>query len=180
MTSADRNDHVIETPGPSRLIDIYLRSRLDLLRFFSLRLSSPAAAEDLVQDLYVKLKGTDDPADVRDPLSYLYRMGSNLMLDQMRHRRRALVRDYAWQGGESDAPGVDPSPSPEREAASRQQVAAVVEALRDLSPRCQEAFRLHKLEGLSHAETAERMGVTRSAVEKQISAALKHLLGKLR
>jgi len=42
-----------------------------------------------------------------------------------------------------------------------------------------QAFRLHKLEGLSHAETARRMNISVSAVEKHISAALKLLLRKI-
>jgi RNA polymerase sigma-70 factor (ECF subfamily) len=42
-----------------------------------------------------------------------------------------------------------------------------------------QAFRLHKLDGLSHAETAHQMKVSVSAVEKHISAALKLLLRKL-
>jgi RNA polymerase sigma-70 factor (ECF subfamily) len=37
------------------------------------------------------------------------------------------------------------------------------------------AFRLHKLEGLSQAETARAMGISVSAVEKHLSAALKSL-----
>jgi RNA polymerase sigma-70 factor (ECF subfamily) len=39
-----------------------------------------------------------------------------------------------------------------------------------------EAVRLHKLEGLSHAETAKAMGVSRSSVEKYIMACLRLIL----
>ncbi len=52
-------------------------------------------------------------------------------------------------------------------------------ALDELPPQCRKAFRLHKLDGLSHAETAAAMGISRSAVEKHISAALKFLLARL-
>lgn len=47
--------------------------------------------------------------------------------------------------------------------------------MRELPPRTQEVFRVHKLEGLSHAETAARLGVSKSAVEKHMIAVLKHL-----
>jgi len=60
--------------------------------------------------------------------------------------------------------------------AARQRLAQLTARLTTLPTKTQEAFRLHKFEGLSHAETAARMGVSRSAVEKYISAALKHLL----
>ena len=49
-------------------------------------------------------------------------------------------------------------------------------SLESLPPRMREAFKLHKLEGLSHAETARSMGISISAVEKHISGALKLLL----
>jgi len=35
--------------------------------------------------------------------------------------------------------------------------------------------RRHKLDGLSHAEVAAEFGITRSAVEKHIAVALRHL-----
>ena len=52
-------------------------------------------------------------------------------------------------------------------------------ALDELTPACRRAFRLHKLDGLSHAQTAAAMGVSKSTIEKHIGAALKHLLKTL-
>ena len=54
-----------------------------------------------------------------------------------------------------------------------------VEAAADLPPQMQRAFRLHKLEGLSHAETAQAMGISVKSVEKHISAALRTLTARL-
>jgi DNA-directed RNA polymerase specialized sigma24 family protein len=42
------------------------------------------------------------------------------------------------------------------------------------------AFRLHKLDGMSHAQTAQVMGLSVKAVEKHISAALKALTRSMR
>jgi RNA polymerase sigma-70 factor (ECF subfamily) len=63
--------------------------------------------------------------------------------------------------------------------ASRQRLRQLVEAAADLPPQMQRAFRLHKLEGLSHAETARLMGISVKSVEKHISAALKSLTARL-
>ena len=168
--------------GRSALIEAYLDRRADLVRFFTLRLRSNAAAEDLVQEIYVRLARVDDDAPIDNPAAYLYRLGSNLMLEQMRGQRRSAARDAAW--GDAQATTLGPDPVADEVAAdtvvaARQRLAAVVAAVRELPARTQEVFRLHKLEGLSHSETAARLGVSRSAVEKHMITVLKHLAVRL-
>jgi RNA polymerase sigma factor (sigma-70 family) len=52
-------------------------------------------------------------------------------------------------------------------------------ALATLSPRTQLMFKLHKIDGLSYAETAAALGISKSSVEKQISLALGHLHSRM-
>lgn len=168
--------------GRSALIEAYLDRRADLVRFFTLRLRSEAAAEDLVQEIYVRLSRVDEKAPIDNPAAYLYRLGSNLMLEQIRGQRRATARDTAW--GESQTMTLGQEQVADQAAAddalaARQRLAAVVRAVGELPPRTQEVFRLHKLEGLSHAETAARLDVSKSAVEKHMIAVLKHLALRL-
>ena len=70
-------------------------------------------------------------------------------------------------------------PSPEEAASARQRLRLLVEAVETLPPKTRRAFKLHKFEGLSQAETAARLGVTRKTVEKQLAAALKQLVTTL-
>ena len=56
----------------------------------------------------------------------------------------------------------------------------VQRAVADLPPQMGRAFRLHKLEGRSQAETAQAMGVSVKAVEKHIASAMKALASRLR
>ena len=177
-----------ETPPPagaqsakSALVAAYLERRADLTRFFTLRLRSAAAAEDLVQEIFIRLADAAAPAEIQNPAAYLYRLGSNLMLDRLRGERRAGRREAAWvETQTSRLGGVEVSVEPTAEAAvaARQRLAILAEALLDLSPQTQRVFRMHKFEGMSHPEVAQALGISRSAVEKHMMAALKHLAAK--
>jgi RNA polymerase sigma factor (sigma-70 family) len=172
----------LDSQGRSALIELYLERRHDLVRFFTLRLRSATAAEDLVQDIYVRLTGMEEPRDLLNPVGYLFRLGSNLMLDRLRGQRRAAFRDAAWLETQRTLMGaqeVADEPSAEAAVAARQRIEIIVVALRDLSPQTQRVFRMHKFEGLTHPQVAEALGISRSAVEKHVMAALKHLLTRL-
>jgi RNA polymerase sigma-70 factor (ECF subfamily) len=167
---------------PETLLDAYLARREALRRYFALRLGSAEAAEDLVQDIYFKVTAGAHAEDIANPAGFLYRLGTNLMLDRLKQQRRAARREQGWVeanavtlGGEA----VAQAPQADEAMASRQRYQAMLAALEDLTPACRRAFRLHKLQGLSHAETAQALGVSKSTVEKHVSAALKHLIARL-
>ena len=63
--------------------------------------------------------------------------------------------------------------------AAKQRVAAIRNALEELSPQCRRVFVMHKFEDLSHEEVARRVGISRSTVEKHMHTALKHLIARL-
>ena len=79
------------------LLALYLNRRANLVRFLAARAGSAAAAEDLAQELYLKLATRDRSAPVANPMALLYRMALNLMLDRARGESRAAARDTAWR-----------------------------------------------------------------------------------
>jgi RNA polymerase sigma factor (sigma-70 family) len=159
----------------------YLARRGDLIRFFSARLRSMTAAEDLVQELYVKISQTSS-GPTTNPEALLFTIANNLMLDRQRGERRGRVRDERWTQTHLTVAGgqaVQEAPSAESALAAKTRLTRMLALVEDLPPRTREAFRLHKLEGLSHAQTAQRMGISTKTVEKQISAALHALVEHL-
>jgi RNA polymerase sigma-70 factor (ECF subfamily) len=180
-------------PGPTDpqarddpLLAAYLARRADLVRFLGARTASRAQAEDLAQDLYVKIAArAASPAaagPVENPAALLYRMALNLMLDRARGEARSAARDADWRSAHTVLRGreeVADEPPADEAAAARQRLSRLVAAVEALPPQMRRAFTLHKLEGLSHAETARAMGVSVKSVEKHVSAALKALTARL-
>ncbi len=179
----DQDD--LHDPAATRrdfLLAAYLERRADLVRFLTARLGSAAAAEDIVQDLYIRLATLEPAVTVENPSAFLYRAAINLMLDRHRGDRRSERRDQDWQAARGVTIGAVATidePSPEDAASARQRLRLLVEAVEALPPKTREAFKLHKFEGLSQVEAAARLGVTRKTVEKQLAAALKQLVLKL-
>lgn len=164
------------------LLEAYLERRANLVRFLTTRTGSRAAAEDLAQELYVRLAAREPGPPPDNPAALIYRAALNLLLDRARGESRSAARDAAWReaartslGGEE----VADDPAADDVVASRQRLRQLVDAVADLPPQMQRAFRLHKLEGLSHADTARAMGLSVKSVEKHVSAALKALTARL-
>ena len=170
------------TEDVSDLVAAYLDAASDLKRLFALRLRSAAAAEDLIQDLYVKVAAWPPDAEIGNPDALLYRMATNLMLDRIRADRRTGARDAAWVEVNTTRAGteqVDEQASAERQVEGRQRAAQLAAAIQTLPPQTRAAFVLNKLEGLTHVEAARRLGVSQKTVEKQVSAALRKLSAAL-
>lgn len=73
---------------------------------------------------------------------------------------------------------IDDAPSAEAVVASRERLSALVAALETLPRKTATIFRMHKFDGLSYAEVAVRLGISRSSVEKHMMDALRILAAK--
>jgi RNA polymerase sigma factor (sigma-70 family) len=163
-------------------MEFYLTRRDAIGRFLLARLGGADEAEDVLQDLYLHLRRVEPSDDLRDPAAYVFRMALNLARDRRRAQSRAGVRDARWIETRYEMAGCEPildQPSAEAVYGARQRLAAVERALDELSPRCRRVFLLHKFEGFSHRDVAERLGIARSTVEKHMNTALKHLIRRL-
>lgn len=173
--------HDVASSTKDDLLAAYLERRPALVRSFAARTGSAERAEDVVQDLYVRLQGFSEAqaAEVRNPAAFLYRIGGNLLLDSLRSDRRTAARDKAWTEDAGESVGsvtIHDRPSPEDAAWARLKLDRVSRALEGVPPKAREAFRLHRLDGLTHGQIAERLGVSVSSVEKYLSTVLAHLL----
>ena len=169
---------VTASPSTSPLILAYFARREEMRRFLSVKAGRDADIEDLMQDLYLKVQRVDGVA-IENPTAFLYRLASNLLLDYVRARRRSAMRDAAWRDlnhASFGAADIVDAADAEAAVAARLRLERLTRAIAALPPKTRQVFTLHKLDGLTHAETARRLGISRSAVEKHIAKAIKHLL----
>jgi len=155
------------------LSDEFVSMRDTLARYLRSR-GAGDQAEDLLQELWMKIAALSTESEVSDPSSYLFRMAHNLMLDRRRTevRRSARERDYVAQG-EGGPDGVDPAPTPERMLDARTSLEAIQRVLRGLGERTDYIFRRHRIDGIGQREIAAELGITLSAVEKHLQKAYK-------
>jgi RNA polymerase sigma-70 factor (ECF subfamily) len=158
-------------------IEDVLPLRPNHLRYARRLSGSPDEAEDLLQDVYVRLFGLGDCRHINNANAFVLRMIHNVAVD--RCRKASVVQiNQALRLDLFDP--ADEAPSPEREVLARDELRQVSHAMALLPDRCQEALRLRRVEGFSPSGVAEKMAISVSTVEKHLAKAMQLLTQKLR
>jgi len=147
--------------------ELYAAHRLSLVRLASLLVDDRAGAEDVVQDAFAGLAAKG--RSLRDPdsaLAYLRRSVVNGSRSALRRRRTA--RAYAPPRGLEDA-------RPDERAVLAEEQREVLAAVGRLAPRQREVLVLRYWSGLTEAEIAATLGISRGAVKSTASRALDQL-----
>lgn len=148
------------------------------MRFFMRRTASPTDAEEMVQDLFLRLLRRADFMTLENVDGYVFEAAANIARDRGRHdlaRGGGRHIDIDTLSPESEEPGA------ERIVAGRQRLASMLKALDALPPRARTIVILRRFENLTYAQIAVRLGISVSAVEKHMvraMSALRHDLGK--
>jgi RNA polymerase sigma-70 factor (ECF subfamily) len=138
------------------------------------------AAEDLAQEIFVKLYLSLDRFDTSKPLApFLFRIAHNHCLDALRRRKIqtvSLVRDE----DEREVEHAGEGPSPEEAAGRAEVVRAVEEALGELAPEYRSVLVLYHVQGMSYEQIAEALGLPMGTVKARIHRGRERLQQKLR
>lgn len=158
-------------PAHDGLLQTFAAARPALLRFLVTRGAAPDDAEEILQELYLKLL-TETIGPVAQPRAYLYRMASNHFAGARRSAGRRVRREEEWtelRGGSDGA--VDEAPSVEAALIAREQLAILQRVLDGLPERTRQIFRRFRVELEPQRRIAEDLGISVSAVEKHLSRA---------
>jgi RNA polymerase sigma-70 factor (ECF subfamily) len=163
------------------------RHQAPLYNFALRQLRSSAAAEDVVQETFVRVaqNAVDFKPSARFT-SWLYTIARNLCIDSL--RKLALRRHASLDepGRERDAAGptlgertADARANVERTALSTQIGEQVLAAVLDLPDEQREVFLLREISNLPFREIAEIVGAQENTVKSRMRYALVHLQAAL-
>jgi RNA polymerase sigma-70 factor (ECF subfamily) len=149
---------------------MYRSERRWLTQWLHRRLPSRHEAEDLTQDTFMRVVSARSPLDLGRPRALLSTIAKGLLIDH--YRRASLEQAYL----------AELALQPEMVAASTEEIALTLEALREvdqlldgLSAKARAAFLFSRVEDLTHAEIAKELGVSVSRVRQYLAQALRHL-----
>ncbi|MEM9931162.1 MAG: sigma-70 family RNA polymerase sigma factor, partial [Bacteroidota bacterium] len=145
---------------------VFLRVAPLLHSFLYYRTGDAAAAEDLMQDAFLKLwqncaKVTPDKAK-----PYVFRIAENLFFNQREHAKVVLKFEA------SRTISSVHTETPQDLLEGQEFKDKLEQALAALPDGAREVFLLNRIEGLKYREIAELLGISQKAVEKRMHRAL--------
>jgi RNA polymerase sigma-70 factor (ECF subfamily) len=164
-------------PGREDLARLDLRFRRPLMSFFLRRIGHHAEAEDLTQQVFLRLSSAT-MAEVENVDGFVFTIAANLLRDRARanlRRREALAappeRGLVMQLTREQME----ERSPERVLLARESLSNVLACLDELGEKTRDIFILFRLENMKQKDIAALYGIGQSTVEKHVMKAALHL-----
>lgn len=139
-----------------------------LHRYLARRMPRAQDAEDLAQEVYLRLLRVDSTKCVRKPLAYIYGIASHVVADYRSDTRH----EHALLADNDDEAREDGPRTPVDDLIDRLNLQQQLERALTQLPRTQaEVLVAHKHRGLSYEEVAAELGLSIHTVEKYVTQA---------
>jgi RNA polymerase sigma-70 factor, ECF subfamily len=144
-----------------------------LLRFVRRRVSSPETAEDIVQDVMLRVqRQSEQLARAESVGAWVYTVARNAITD---HYRRASTRREVASGSEIDLDVTDEAESEVRDVRAELATCCIAPFLERLPESYREALRLTEIEGITQTAAAERLGLSPSGMKSRVQRGRRQL-----
>lgn len=146
--------------------ELYQQQHGWLQNWLRRRLNCSQSAADLAQDTFMRLLAKDQVPELHAPRTFLAKVAQSVLSNH--YRRQKIERAYL------EALAAMPEltvPSLETQAILLETLIALDAALEGLERPVREAFLWSQVDGLSHAEIAQRLDISVTTVKRYIAKA---------
>jgi len=147
---------------------LFKKHSQDLHNFLYYKFGEHLNPKDKTQEAFIKLWENCKKVPPNKAKSFLFTIGNNLMLNEVKHQK--VVLKY-----QKNKPKLHTNETPEFVLEEKQYMDKLQTALANLTEAQRVAFLMNRIEGKKHKEIAELLGISSKAVEKRIYGALKKL-----
>ena len=172
---------ISELPGsglsPEGMFEEVFRYHFKSLHSYACTITrDPVAAEEIVQNVFVRLWEKKEDIQIRENISvYLYRAVHNGSLNHLKH----LKVKVAYQTHAMRRHTVNDSGKASEKVTMGELEQNLQKALHELPEQCRTIFQLSRFGELKYREIADRLGLSVKTVENQMGKALRLLRLKL-
>lgn len=140
-----------------------------IYRYCYFKLNNAHLAEDITQETFLRFFESDDYKDVGRPLAYLYKIASNLCIDEYRKKKTDYISDDELFAEMSDKLVANPF---EQEVVDR---ITIKEAMDGLTKKQQEMLLLRYVNGVPLSVLCSMYGKSRFALYREFAKITKYL-----
>jgi RNA polymerase sigma factor (sigma-70 family) len=165
-------------PDEERLVGLVARYGSPIRSFIARRVQSAADVNDLSQEVFLRLMRRSTSGPIENVEGYLFQIAANLLRE--RGRQDALRASAPAVELDPEMLGQGEEHSPERILLGKEACRQMIAALYELPERPRTIFMLNRFENVKGAEIARMLGISISAVEKNLVRALQHLKARVK
>lgn len=138
----------------------------ELVRYIGRRVANRSEAEDLAQEVYLRLLRIEDPGAIRNPRAFALRLAANVAYEwRMTARNRFEHTD--------EAPELeDDRADPYRELLNDQEMQRLIHVLESLTPMQRAIVLLHRRDGYTYEQIAKTVGLSVQMVYKHLAKSI--------
>lgn len=157
------------------LREVFDRYHQQLFRFLLYRTGDRMEAEDLVQDVYVRLWKYRKRVTDENLLGYLYSIAGSLSNNRVRQKNIEL--DYIQKKKASPAGDLAQDPAGGSDEVEEEVFEMLEKCVNGLPEKQRTTLLLNRSEGLTYKEIARYLELTQKAIEKRMQKAYELLRG---
>ena len=156
---------------------LYLHFGKKLIQFAVSLVRSKEIAEELVEDVFVKLwANRNNLTEIKNLTVYLYVAVKNRSLNSLSHKAKELIAaPFDYLDTTLDEFASDPYDI----MITSEMMASMQHSIDELPPRCKMIFKLIREDGLKYKEVADILNISVNTIDTQMAIAVKKICAAL-